>query len=151
MNLTELIRASKRVYLCGNGGSAANALHIANDLISVGVKAHALTGDVATLTAIANDDDYGFIFSKQVRVFCEPGDLLIVLSGSGNSTNIVNALMVADDLGITSYAIIGAFNEHTHAEQVATHTIKLGLDMQEAEEHQLILGHQVLRELKEVV
>ena len=148
MNLADEIRKAKRVYLCGNGGSAANAIHIANDLISVGIRAHALTADIATLTAIANDFGYHRIFADQLRVLADKDDLLIVLSGSGRSGNILMALQVAQDLSITSIAIVGAYNKDTAAEKLATFTIRLGLDMQAAEEHQLMLGHQVWRELK---
>ena len=147
--LVKIIRSANRTFLCGNGGSAANALHWSNDLISVGIKAHALTGDVATLTAIANDWGYEYVFARQLHVLAEKDDLLIALSGSGKSDNILRALEAAKEIGLTSVAIVGAFNNDTPAERRATHTIRLGLDMQCAEEHQLILVHQVWRELKE--
>lgn len=148
MTLAQLIRAAKHVYLAGNGGSAANAMHVANDLISVGIKAHALTGDISTLTAIGNDFGYGTVFSGQLRVFAEPGDLLIVLSGSGQSANIIHALSAAKDIGIDSVAIIGAYNANTPAENLATYTISQGADMQAAEEAQLVIGHEAWRALK---
>ena len=104
-DLIGLLMTANHVYLCGNGGSAANAIHIANDLVSVGIRAHPLTADVATLTAIANDYGYEFVFSRQLAVFAQRGDLLIVLSGSGNSENILQALASAKHLGIPSIAI----------------------------------------------
>ena len=149
MDLTELVRNARRVYLCGNGGSAANAMHIANDLISVGIKAHALTGDVATLTAIANDYGYEYVFSHQLQTLAEKDDLLIVLSGSGKSENILNVLMMAELIGMASFAILGSFYDDPPAARMATHVIRFGVNMQRAEEHQLMLGHQVWRELKE--
>ena len=139
---------AKRVFLCGNGGSAANAIHIANDLIACGVKAQALAADMATVTAIANDFGYQSVFANQVRVFAEPGDLVIVLSGSGNSVNVLGALAAAKDVGAQSWAIVGAYQE-TQAEKMADHTIKWGKDMQDAEEKQLYLGHKVMRWLKD--
>lgn len=134
MELAKAIRKAKRVYLCGNGGSAANAIHIANDLISVGIKAHALTADVATLTAIANDYSYDQIFFRQISVMGEAGDLLILLSGSGKSRNIINAIGAAVVKGMDVYRIFG--NER-------------GEDMQAAEEAQIRLGHEAMKWLKD--
>lgn len=126
--LTNKVRAAKRVYICGNGGSAANALHIANDLVSVGVRAFALTADVATLTAIANDFGYENVFSRQLKVYGEVGDLLIALSGSGKSPNILRAIETANKIGMTVHKVFGA-----------------PLNMQSAEELQIVIGHRVMR------
>ena len=146
MELAKAVKKAKRVYLCGNGGSAANAIHIANDLVACGIKAQALTADVATLTAIANDDGYEHIFSWQLYVFGEPGDLLIVLSGSGRSPNIIAVLNMAEKMGIESWAIFGKYNKPLPI-NVASF-ILMGDDMQEAEEAQLVIGHDVMRWLK---
>ena len=133
MDLAKAIRKAKRVYICGNGGSAANSTHIANDLISVGIKAHSLTADVATLTAIGNDFGYQFVFSRQLKVFGEPGDLLIALSGSGKSPNILIAVKTAKEIGMSVWTIYGS---------------ERGEEMQEAEEAQLALGHAAMLWLK---
>lgn len=148
MKLAQDIKAARRVYIAGNGGSAANAIHLANDLISVGIKAHALTADVATITAIANDFSYEEIFSRQLEVFGEAGDLLIVFSGSGNSPNILKALEVAHRKGIYSYAILGSFGGGGLAAQTADTVMIQGSDMQDAENLQLRIGHDVLRALR---
>ena len=147
MRLAKAILKAKRVYLIGNGGSAANASHFANDLVACGVKAHALT-DVATLTATYNDYSYGAAFSVQVKVFAEPGDLLIAMSGSGMSPNIVSALATAKELGVASWAILGDYQEN-EAEKIADNVTKFGRDMQEAEEKQIYLSHKVSRWLKD--
>ena len=147
MKLAKAIMKARHVYLCGNGGSAANAIHMANDLVACGVKAHALTADVATLTANANDYSYGAAFAVQLRVLVEPGDLVLVLSGSGNSPNILQAIQAAKEKGAESWAIVGAYQD-TAAEHIADHVTKFGRDMQEAEEKQIYLGHRVMRYLK---
>lgn len=126
--LADLIRAAKRVYLIGNGGSFANAAHIANDLLACGVKAHTL--DAATLTASANDYGYETVFERWIRVVGESGDLLIALSGSGKSENILRACDAAQELGMEVWPEFGA---------------RKGLDMQQAEEAQLKIGHDYLR------
>jgi D-sedoheptulose 7-phosphate isomerase len=147
MLLAEAVRKARRVYLCGNGGSAANAIHIANDLIACGIKAHALTADVATLTAIANDFSYGAVFSRQILTFGEPGDLLIALSGSGKSPNIQLALDAAKHMGMMTWAVFGAYNSDTCAD-LADHVTIAGVDMQDAEEQQLVLCHEVMKQIK---
>ena len=148
MRLAKAIKKAKRVYICGNGGSAANALHIANDLISCGIKAQALTGDVATITAIANDFDYASVFSRQLETCGEAGDLLIALSGSGASPNILSALGAAKKKGMDTFAILGEFNAICAAAGIADACIRWGKDMQDAEEKQLYLGHKAMRWLR---
>ncbi len=133
MELAKAIRKARRTYIIGNGGSATNATHIANDLISVGIKAHSLTADIATVTAIGNDYGFQFIFSRQLQVFGEPEDLLIALSGSGKSPNILIAVKTAKAIGMSVITIYGA---------------ERGEDMQEAEEAQLSLGHAAMLWLK---
>lgn len=130
MSFSARIRKAKRVYIIGNGGSYANAAHIANDLIGCGVRAHTL--DAATLTATANDFGYEFVFSKWIITFGEPGDLLIALSGSGKSKNILNAVEAAKLIGMDVECVFGAPT----------------LDMQKAEEEQIWLGHELMRQLK---
>lgn len=147
MRLAEDIKNARTVYLAGNGGSAANAIHIANDLISVGVKAHALTADVATLTAIANDYDYSQVFERQLATFGEKGDVLIALSGSGNSMNILRALLTAQQRGMKTWAILGEPGGKAYS--LADDRIVKGSTMQEAESAQLVIGHEVMLWLRQ--
>lgn len=146
MELIDAIKAAKRVYLIGNGGSAANAQHVANDLILCGIKAQALL-DVPTITALANDFGYDEIFSRQLEIVGEPGELLIALSGSGRSVNILNALDVAVRIGMVTYAVVGAFGDCTAA-NYARYCIRSGENMQDAEDDQLALFHSFYRILK---
>lgn len=144
------IRRAKRVYLCGNGGSAANAIHFANDLFACGVRAHALCADVSTLTAIANDFGYEEIFSRQVQTFSEPRDLLICLSGSGKSPNILKALWTAKtNCAVHTTCLFGAYNDHAENAHNIDLLLANGQTMQEAEEMQLYIAHGVMTGLKE--
>ena len=79
-------------YICGNGGSAANASHMALHLSQAGLKTICLSDNVPMLTAHANDLGYDQVFSAFTLRYCEPGDLLILISGSGNSWNILKSL-----------------------------------------------------------
>jgi len=107
--------AGRTVYLCGNGGSAALASHFACDLgkgtayCNGGkrLRALALTDNLPTLTAWANDSSYEDVFSEQLRNFVQPGDVAVAISGSGNSKNVLNALQVAREAGATTVGISG--------------------------------------------
>lgn len=143
MRIAKAIIKANRVYLCGNGGSAANALHIANDLFACGVKAHALVADVSTLTAIANDHGYENVFSKQVSTFGEKGDLLICLSGSGKSPNILKALEAAVAKEMETWLVTGDY--HTETPIHAKHILRWGANMQNAEDAQVHMGHSIMR------
>lgn len=142
------IKTAKRVYIIGNGGSAANAMHIANDLLACGIKAQSLTADVATITAIGNDYGYPFIFSRQLDVLGDAGDLLIALSGSGRSPNIVEAVNMAHIKDMKVYSITGNWLGDDLVASIADFSIRVGANMQDAEDYQLTLIHQVYRYLK---
>ena len=102
-----------KVLLCGNGGSAADAQHIAAELSGRykterrGLPGIALTTDTSALTAIANDFGYDRIFDRQVEALANEGDLLIGISTSGNSANVVSALTLAKEMGCTTLGMSG--------------------------------------------
>ena len=137
----------RTIYFCGNGGSAGNAIHLANDFIyGVGVKngggirAEALSANPAIITCLANDLGYENIYSEQLRVKARQGDLLIVLSGSGNSPNVVRALETGNNIGMKTFAILGFSGGR--CKELAACPIHFEInDMQIAEDLQLIVGH----------
>lgn len=144
-----------QIFICGNGGSAANALHIVNDLFygiakekGKGIRAQALTANQSVVTCFANDISYNEIFSRQLDVLANPGDMLIALSGSGNSGNIVEALKKAKALEMSTCAILGYSGGK--ALELADFPIHLPVDdMQIAEDAQLIVGHMLMQWLRE--
>ena len=111
--MTECLRAGGKVMACGNGGSAADAQHFAAELIGrfererAELAAIALTTDTSILTAVANDYSYDEVFSKQVRGLGKPGDILLGISTSGNSKNVVKAIEAAKKNGIKVIALTG--------------------------------------------
>ena len=141
----------RRVFLCGNGGSAGNAIHLANDFLygiakcsGRGLKVLALSANPAVMTCLANDVGYEHVFSEQLAVQAEAGDLLIVLSGSGNSPNILCALEKAKAMGVKSYAVLGFTGGKS--KQLADVAIHFPVDdMQIAEDMQLIVGHMLMQ------
>lgn len=103
--ITEVLRNGGKILVCGNGGSASDALHIVGELVGKfqiernGYSAIALNADVATMTALANDYGYDYVFSKQVEALMSNNDLLIGISTSGNSQNVVKAFEKAIEIG----------------------------------------------------
>jgi D-sedoheptulose 7-phosphate isomerase len=145
--LREAWQAGRCIYLCGNGGSAGNAIHLANDLLygagvkaGAGLRVEALSANAAVLTCLANDIGYDNIYAEQIRVKANPGDVLIVLSGSGNSPNVVKALETGNAIGMNTFAILGFMGGK--CKTIAQHPIHFPIDdMQIAEDLQLIVGH----------
>src|SRR5574344_88151 len=109
----ETLRNGNKILLCGNGGSAADAQHIAAELTGRykterrGLPGIALTTDTSALTAIGNDYGYDRVFDRQVEALANKGDLLIGISTSGNSTNVINALKVAREMGCKTLGLTG--------------------------------------------
>ena len=111
--VVDTLKNGNKVLLCGNGGSAADAQHIAAELTGrykkerKGLPGIALTTDTSALTAIGNDYGYDRVFDRQVEALANKGDLIIGISTSGNSANVVNALNVAHELGCITIGLSG--------------------------------------------
>jgi D-sedoheptulose 7-phosphate isomerase len=112
--IVEAIEGGNKILLCGNGGSAGDAQHIATELVGRyekerrGIPAIALTTDTSALTAIGNDYGFERIFSRQVEAFAKAGDVLIGITTSGNSPNVIAAVMLARELGCRTIGLTGA-------------------------------------------
>lgn len=141
--------AGKQVFLLGNGGSAATASHIACDF-QKGLKEYtgkrfracAVTDNVAVMTAWANDTAYENIFAEQLDSLLEPGDVVLAISGSGNSPNVIKAVEKANEMGAVTIGWSG-FRGGKLA-QVAKKAIVVNSDnMQRIEDVHMILGHLV--------
>lgn len=154
-SLQQAWEEDRQVFICGNGGSAANAIHITNDLFygiakesGKGMRVHALPANQSILTCLANDLSYIDIFSQQLNVLGRPGDVLIALSGSGNSPNIIKAIEVAKGIGMKTFAILGYSGGKCL--KLADVPIHFQVDdMQIAEDLQLIVGHMVMQWLRD--
>ena len=150
-DLEDCWRTGRQVFLCGNGGSAGNAIHLANDFLygisktaGSGLRVSALPANVAVLTCLANDVGYDSVFSLQLAVQARQHDVLIVLSGSGNSPNVLRALEQANAMGVKTYAILGYSGGE--AKNLAEVPIHFAVDdMQIAEDLQLVVGHMIMQ------
>jgi D-sedoheptulose 7-phosphate isomerase len=155
-DLLKVWKYHSAVWICGNGGSAANAIHWANDFLYPvakralhGVRVHALTANPSVLTCLGNDLGYDEIFAYQLRTLAASGDMLIVLSGSGNSANILKALTAARALGVKTYAILGF--DGGAAKALVDRPIHFKVDnMQIAEDVQMVICHALVQALVDV-
>lgn len=111
--MVEALINGNKILSCGNGGSAGDAQHFSSELLNryererPSLPAMALTTDTSTLTSIANDYSYDEVFSKQVRALGQPGDVLLAISTSGNSKNVINAMQAALSRDMTIVALTG--------------------------------------------
>ena len=111
--LAERLRCGGKILVCGNGGSAADAQHFAAELVNrfemerPGLAAIALTTDSSTLTSIANDYAFEQVFARQLRALGRPGDMLLAISTSGHSPNVLAAMAAAQELGVITVALTG--------------------------------------------
>jgi len=149
--IEEAWRAGRRIFLCGNGGSASLATHLACDLGKncshpgrPRLKMIALTDNVPTITAYANDLSYAEVFREQLVNLFEPGDLVIGISGSGNSENVVRTLAWAREQGGRTAGIL-AMGGGRCAPLCDVVVIAPTDDMQHAEDAHAVLAHLIMK------
>lgn len=111
--MVETLLNDGKILSCGNGGSAGDAQHFSSELLNrfererPSLPALALTTDTSTLTSIANDYSYNEVFSKQIRALGQPGDILLAISTSGNSANVIQAIQAAHEREMRVVALTG--------------------------------------------
>lgn len=152
--LLQAYENQKNIFICGNGGSAATASHFACDInkgVSYGLdkrfKIMALTDNLATISAYSNDVNYDFIFLEQIKNFYNPGDVLIGISGSGNSMNVLKAIeFVNENEGVT----IGWTGfQGGKLKEVSQFSINANIDdMQISEDIHMTLVHLMMKVLR---
>lgn len=151
--ITVAFDAGKKIITCGNGGSAATASHYITDWnkmanLATGRKFRGLSlcDNLGLITAFANDQSYDEIFSGQLRAVLDEGDLLIAVSGSGNSPNVLNAVSHANANGADTLAIVGY--DGGRLMPMARHSVLVpSFDMQLCEDLHLMFGHMVMKTL----
>lgn len=154
--LIDAYEHGKTVFVIGNGGSAANASHFANDLAKGTLKsvdqtkrlrALSLTDNVALMTAFGNDEGYHTIFEQQLRSLAHPGDIVVAISGSGNSPNIVHAIEWANNNGLHTVGVTGFNGGKLKAMSSSTVHVPLN-DMCTSESVHSVVLHYVTLELQ---
>jgi D-sedoheptulose 7-phosphate isomerase len=146
----------KKLILFGNGGSSTDASHLASEFVNrfkierPGLPAIALNTDMAIITSIANDYDFSEIFARQLKSLSEEGDIIIALSTSGNSPNILKAMDVAKKRKLTTIAFTGA--KGTRFASKATHAfIVPSEDTPRIQETHITLGHVLCQMVEEIL
>ena len=146
-----------RIFIMGNGGSAATASHFALDLAKNTImpgaprlKAISLTDHVPLITAWSNDTAYEHIFSEQLANMIEPGDVAIGISASGNSPNVINALNLAKQYRASTIGLLGA-NGGKIKGMVDAYVLAPGQNIEQEEDAHMILAHVITRHMREVV
>lgn len=143
----DCLKSGGKIMFCGNGGSAADAQHLAAELVGKlnfdrpPLAAISLTTDTSAITAIGNDYGFEYIFSRQIEAIGKQGDVLIAISTSGNSLNILNAILEAKKKNIITIGITGQFGGKMLG---MTDYIYLApsVNTQEIQEHHIKLGHE---------
>jgi D-sedoheptulose 7-phosphate isomerase len=113
IKMQECIANGGKILIMGNGGSAADSQHIAAEIVGrfkkerKGMPAIALTTDTSILTSVGNDYGYDYIFARQIEALCRPEDLVIGITTSGNSANVVRAMEAAKEIGATTVGLTG--------------------------------------------
>lgn len=151
--ISTAVSSGKTVFTCGNGGSASTASHYVTDwakmrLVNRGLpfRAHCLSDNIGMLTAYANDISYENVFDHSLTNYSKSGDVLILISGSGNSQNVVNAALKAAEIGITTIAIVGF--DGGKLKSICDYSVHFEVnDMQIVEDLHLSFGHIVMKAL----
>ncbi|MDD5288781.1 MAG: SIS domain-containing protein [Dehalococcoidales bacterium] len=153
--INEARENGKSIYIFGNGGSAATASHFACDLAKGAIRSNtrriralALTDMVPLLSAWANDSAYEFVFSEQVENYVEFGDIVIAISGSGNSLNVLNGVAAARAKGAITIGLT-AFDGGHLKNMVDTAIVVPVFSMEQAEDIHLMLEHIITTCLRE--
>jgi D-sedoheptulose 7-phosphate isomerase len=149
--------ADRTVFLCGNGGSAATAVHLAADLAKLTapskgrrLRAVALTENLSAVSAIANDFSYAEVFAEQLRTFAQAGDVVVGLSTSGSSANVLRALEYASSIGAATIGITGR-GGHKLVDAARVSLVIDSLSVQHIEDATMVAGHVLCLRLKEVL
>jgi D-sedoheptulose 7-phosphate isomerase len=155
--LEDAYRMGHRIFIIGNGGSAATASHFALDLAKNTImpeaprlKAISLTDHVPLITAWSNDTAYEHIFEEQLANMIEPGDVVIGISTSGNSPNVINALNLAKKTCAATIGLLGA-NGGFIKDIVDAYILAPGQNIEQEEDAHMILAHIITRHMREVV
>ena len=151
--ISSYIGLDEKILVCGNGGSAMTASHFVTDWLKMpmtkkdrNLNIISLCDNAGVLTAYANDMGYEDVFSEQVRAYGRRGDLLLLVSGSGNSANLIKASQMARKMDIKTLAVVGY--DGGKLKKICDHYVHVpSFDMQICEDIHLIFGHIVMRHL----
>lgn len=156
--ITKKIKSQGKILICGNGGSAADSQHLVTEFI-IRLRAHvnrspipaiSLVGDSSTITACGNDFNFNQIFKRNLQAIGCKKDILIVLSTSGNSKNIIEVLKLANKMSILSVGILG--NKGGKAKEYCDYKLIINsLNVARTQEAQMFLGHYIFEKIEDLI
>lgn len=156
-DIVNLLKNNSQIFLCGNGGSAADAQHIATEFVSrfykerKALNAEALTVNTSTLTAIGNDYSFDRVFERQLEAKAKPGDIVIGISTSGKSKNVVKALEHAKNNGIITCILMGDY-ENERLDEICDYVIKVPSKVTpRIQEAHIFIGHLIAEYVEEQI
>jgi len=153
--ILDCIKNKSTIFMCGNGGSAANPSHSSGDWSKeIGARTHCLSDNIASLTAWSNDFDYSQVFFRQLETYYNEGDLLLAFSGSGNSSNVINAVEYVNKRGGTTIGFTGNYNggKGGKLSQLSKFSLVFNTESMEIiEDLQLITCHMIKQTVKAVI
>lgn len=155
--IVQCFRQGNKLLLCGNGGSAADAQHIAGEFINrfrydhAALPAIALTTDTSVLTCIANDSAFEFVFSRQVEALGKSGDILVGISTSGGSPNVLSAIKTARSLGISTIGFMGENGREQMAPLCDFSLIVPSTDTPRVQECHLFVWHYICGQVESIL
>ena len=145
-SMVSVLQQGGTIYWCGNGGSAADCQHLAAELVGRfkgerrALRSTALSTDTSVLTCVANDYSFDAIFSRQIEAHGRPGDLLVAISTSGNSTNVLRALQTANSLKLHTVGLLG--NDGGKAKALVNQAIVIpSATTARIQEAHILIGH----------
>ena len=159
--LADAYEQGRTVFVVGNGGSAATASHMAADLgktilgrspdpATKRMRVVALTDNLALMTAWANDVGFEVVFSEQLRMLASPGDLLIVITGSGNSPSVLEAVELAREMGVSTFGFLG-FDGGSVRDKLDDYILVPSFEYGYVEDLHMVFDHLAVAYLKRVV
>jgi D-sedoheptulose 7-phosphate isomerase len=156
--LSETIQSGGKAIFCGNGGSAADSQHLATEMVvrlsgnnnRRALPAISLTTNASVLTACANDYGFDQIFSRQIEALGKKGDILFAISTSGNSTNVVNAVKAAGQIGMVTVGFLGRDGGKL-VEMVDIPLMVPSFDTQRIQEGHITIGHIIIASMEEIL
>ena len=153
--VVELMSQGRQLFFCGNGGSAADAQHLATEFVSrfyrerPGMNAEALTVNTSTLTAVGNDYSFERVFARQMEAKSHPGDMLIGITTSGRSKNVLEAFRYAEAHGVTCVAFVGD-HENAELELLCEYVLRVPSKVTpRIQEGHIFLGHMLAEYVEE--
>ena len=148
--------AGKTFFWMGNGGSAADAQHLSAELVGrfklerPAIASVALHTDTSVMTCLSNDYDYSVVFARQLQALCRPGDVVVGISTSGNSDNVLQGLQVAKDKGALTIGLTGAAGGQMAS--VCDHCVQVPSDdTARIQEAHILIGHSLCQHVEQVI